>query len=119
MIKKKKRISLHAFLYSFLTLWLISVQWMTWVHPDGLKKTNQRYAAFLKPTEKSQVMAKKNKLLRDEIDLFESHPGRVEGLARESLNMIKPGETFYAIVPKPSAQDADSLPMAYKSSKHR
>lgn len=52
---------------------------------DYLKKSNT-------------VLAKENTALQKEIDALKSDPYAVEMLARDKLNLVKPGETVYQIV---------------------
>jgi len=59
---------------------------------DYLKKSNT-------------VLAKENATLQKDIDALKSDPYAVEMLARDKLNLVKPGETVYQIVREPSSPD--------------
>ena len=44
------------------------------------------------------VLAKENTAIQKEIDALKSDPYAIEILARDKLNLVKPGETVYQIV---------------------
>ena len=46
------------------------------------------------------VKKKENEILRKEILALRTNPQVLEEKARENLGLIKPGETFYRIIPK-------------------
>ena len=48
--------------------------------------------------ESNTVLAEDNFRIRKEIDALKSDPYAVEMLARDKLNLVKPGETVYQIV---------------------
>jgi cell division protein FtsB len=105
---KQKRSWPYLLMATGLTAWLLAIQWMIWIQSEGLKKTDVRYQQFIEQARHNLKRAVKNQQLMDEISALESHPGRIEGWARESLNMIKKGELFYQIVPKPKKEPAES-----------
>ena len=49
---------------------------------------------------KNEDLKDKNQNLRDDIDTLKSDPFAIEVLAREKLNMVRPGETVYQFVLK-------------------
>jgi len=51
------------------------------------------------------VLAKDNARIQKEIDALKSDPYAVEMLARDKLNMVKPGETVYQIARDSSSPD--------------
>ena len=51
------------------------------------------------------VLAEENAHIRKEIDALKSDPYAVEMLARDKLNLVKPGETVYQIVREPSSPE--------------
>ena len=57
---------------------------------DYLKKSNA-------------VLVKENAAIRKKINALKSDPYAVEMLARDKLNLVKPGETVYQIVREPSS----------------
>jgi cell division protein FtsB len=48
--------------------------------------------------KRNAVLAKDNTRIQKEIDALKSDPYAVEMLARDKLNLVKPGETVYQIV---------------------
>ena len=90
-----------------LSFWLCAIQWMIWIQSTGLKETNRRYNQFMALAINTQKRSNKNEHLTREINALNSHPGRIEGIAREKLNMIKKGELFYEIVPKEATKPKD------------
>lgn len=51
--------------------------------------------------ETNETLADENRKLREEIETLKTDPLAVERVAREKLNLVKPGETVYQIVPQP------------------
>lgn len=52
-------------------------------------------------------MERANRMYRDEIRALRTDPDAIERLARERLDMARPGETLYLLPPKPvGAEDA-------------
>ena len=68
-------------------------------HENGIL-TVHKFERELNVFEASnETLKQKNKNLRFEIETLKSDPSSVEILAREKLNMVRPGETVYQIVP--------------------
>jgi len=51
------------------------------------------------------VLAKENLHIQKEIDALKSDPYAIEMLARDKLNLVKPGETVYQIVREASSPE--------------
>ena len=49
---------------------------------------------------KNDTLQKENRFLRRDIDALKSDPFAIEILAREKLNLVRPGETVYQLVPQ-------------------
>ena len=47
----------------------------------------------------NETLKQKNRKLRFEVEALKSDPLSIEILAREKLNMVRPGETVYQFVP--------------------
>ena len=47
----------------------------------------------------NETLKQKNQKLRFEVEALKSDPLSIEILAREKLNMVRPGETVYQLVP--------------------
>ena len=70
-------------------------------HEDGVLTVNNFDHELIEFKAKNDVLRKQNRLLRSEIDALKSDPFAVEILAREKLNLVRPGETVYQLVPQP------------------
>jgi len=69
-------------------------------HEDGILTVNNFDHKLVEFKERNDMLKKKNRLLRSEIDALKSDPFAVESLAREKLNLVRPGETVYQLVPQ-------------------
>ena len=68
-------------------------------HENGIL-TVHKFERELNEFEASnEILKQKNQKLRFEIEALKSDPLSVEVLAREKLNMVRPGETVYQIIP--------------------
>ena len=79
----------------FLLLVIVAV-----FHEDGILTIYEFENKQAQFKESNEILKKKNQVLRYEIDALKSDPCAVEILAREKLNMVRPGETVYQLVPK-------------------
>lgn len=52
----------------------------------------------------NQALHEENHKIHKEIEALKSNPLAIEKIAREKLNLVKPGETIYQIVRKKSSQ---------------
>ena len=72
-------------------------------HEDGILTIYEFENKQAQFKENNEILKKKNQVLRYEIDALKSDPFAIEILAREKLNMVRPGETVYQLVlPKKS-----------------
>jgi len=69
-------------------------------HENGILIVNNFDHELVKFKARNDMLEKKNRLLRSEIDALKSDPFAVEILAREKLNLVRPGETVYQLVPQ-------------------
>ena len=69
-------------------------------HEDGILTVNNFDHELVEFRAKNKILTKKNRLLRSEIEALKSDPFAVEILAREKLNLVRPGETVYQLVPQ-------------------
>jgi cell division protein FtsB len=68
-------------------------------HENGILTVHEFESELIEFGASNQALKKKNKKLRFEIEALKSDPSSIEILAREKLNMVRPGETVYQIVP--------------------
>ncbi|WP_375057245.1 cell division protein FtsB [Zobellella sp. DQSA1] len=89
-----------------LTLILLALlgalQHHLWWGKNGLAEYNEARANVTRQLEDNEQLVARNALLYREIEDLNTGLAAVEELARNDLGMIKPGETFYRLLP---AQD--------------
>jgi cell division protein FtsB len=68
-------------------------------HEDGILTVNNFDHELVKYKAQNNIFKERNRLLRSEIDALKSDPFTIEMLAREKLNLVRPGETVYQLVP--------------------
>ncbi|MBL1376675.1 cell division protein FtsB [Zobellella iuensis] len=89
-----------------LTLILLALlgalQHHLWWGKNGLAEYNEARANVARQLEDNEQLVARNGLLYREIEDLNNGLAAVEELARNDLGMIKPGETFYRLLP---AQD--------------
>ena len=66
---------------------------------DGILTIHEFENELIQFEANNENLKKENQKLRYEIDALKSDPFAVEILAREKLNMVRPGETIYQLVP--------------------
>ena len=67
---------------------------------DGILDISKFEGELAQFKVKNEDLKDENQKLRDEIDKLKSDPYAIEVLAREKLNMVRPGETVYQFVPQ-------------------
>ena len=67
---------------------------------DGILDISKFEGELAQFKVKNEDLKDENQKLRDEIDKLKSDPFAIEVLAREKLNMARPGETVYQFVLK-------------------
>jgi cell division protein FtsB len=77
----------------FLLLVLMAV-----FHENGILNAYQLEQEQLKIIQKNEKLRSTNEKIRLEIIGLKSDPYEIEKIAREKLNLIKPGDTVYHIV---------------------
>ena len=70
-------------------------------HEDGILTIHEFEKELVEFKASNATLKKENQKLRFEIDALKTDPLAVEILAREKLNMVRPGETVYQLVPPP------------------
>ncbi|KMP10852.1 cell division protein FtsB [Candidatus Nitromaritima sp. SCGC AAA799-C22] len=86
----------------FLLLMIVAV-----FHEDGILTVYDFDQELIEFKASNEALRNENELLRVEIDALKSDPFAIELLAREKLNLVRPGETVYQLVPQGS-QDIPS-----------
>ena len=77
----------------FLLMMIVAV-----FHEDGILTIREFENELVQFKAGNETLKNENQKLRNEIDSLKSDPFAVEILAREKLNLVRPGETVYQIV---------------------
>ena len=77
----------------FLLLVLMAV-----FHENGILNAYRLEQEQLKMKNENEILRARNEKFRLEIDALKSDPYEIEKIAREKLNLIKPGDQVYYIV---------------------
>lgn len=86
-------------------------------HEEGLLTINEFDQSLQKLKEDNERLKKENSKISEEVKALKSDPAAIEKVAREKLNLVKPGEIVYQIVkksekeptPPPKSSPNDSL----------
>ena len=68
-------------------------------HEEGIVTVHEIENELFVFEASNETLKQKNQKLRFEVEALKSDPLSIEILAREKLNMVRPGETVYQIVP--------------------
>ncbi len=79
----------------FVVMLLVAV-----FHDDGILTVFELEKEIIQLKQSNESLKKENTRIRAEIEGLKSDPRAVEKIAREKLNLVKPGETVYQIVKK-------------------
>jgi cell division protein FtsB len=82
-----------------LGLILLSLQWRLW-QPEGLFSVNRLQKKVAAQTEALAADQTRNQRLATQLNWLHHSKAAVEHHARQSLGMVKPGETFYLWIEK-------------------
>jgi len=69
-------------------------------HDEGVLTVFKLQDQMAEMRENNKALSKKNLKIRKEIKALKSNPLAIEKIAREKLNLVKPGEIVYQIVRK-------------------
>ncbi len=69
---------------------------------DGFVTVHEFESELQSLVHRNQSIAEENQQLQKEIEALKTDSHEVESLAREKLNLVKPGELVYQIVPEKS-----------------
>ena len=68
-------------------------------HEEGILTVHKFENKLIDFEASNETLKRKNQKLRSEVEALKSDPLSIEILAREKLNMVRPGETVYKLVP--------------------
>jgi cell division protein FtsB len=97
-----------------LLLLLIGLQFKLWSNHGGMSEVETLRTAVKKQSDENDKLALRNQALAADVSDLKHGEQAVAARARAELGLIKPGETFYQVVPKSAASTAD--PAASSSS---
>ena len=89
-----------------LLLILIGLQFELWSSHGGMAEVTSLRAAVKKQQDENDKLTQRNQALAADVNDLKHGEQAVEARARGELGLIKPGETFYQVVPKPAASAA-------------
>jgi len=89
-----------------LLLILIGLQFELWSNHGGMAEVTSLRAAVKKQQDENDKLTQRNQALAADVTDLKHGEQAVEARARGELGLIKPGETFYQVVPKPAASAA-------------
>lgn len=89
-----------------LLLMLIGLQFELWSSHGGMSEVASLRAAVKKQQDENDKLTQRNQALAADVNDLKHGEQAVEARARGELGLIKPGETFYQVVPKPAAGTA-------------
>lgn len=82
-----------------LASFFVILQYKLWFEGDGVKEVWNLQQAVAQQTQINTELTQRNTVLAAEVTDLKSGQSAIEERARIDLNMIKPGEVFYQIVP--------------------
>jgi cell division protein FtsB len=94
-----KNLSLYQRIILLTLTFFILVVVVAIFHENGILTVHEFEKELIEFGVSNETLKLDNQKLRFEIDALKSDPSSIEILAREKLNMVRPGETVYQIVP--------------------
>lgn len=85
-------------LWIILAVLFIGLQYKLWIAKDGFRETLRLKKEIVLAADRDDKLLEKNQLLMIRIHDLKTTRGKIEDLAREELEMIKPNETYYQFV---------------------
>jgi cell division protein FtsB len=89
-----------------LLLILIGLQFELWSNHGGMAEVTSLRAAVKKQQDENDKLIQRNQALAADVNDLKHGEQAVEARARGELGLIKPGETFYQVVPKSAPSTA-------------
>lgn len=89
---------LRRAIIALLVVMLAGLQWRLWVSDGGLTHTHRLKQQATVQIAENERLRQRNAALDAEVRDLNSGVDAIEARARNSLGMIRPGETFYLVV---------------------
>ena len=97
---KKKYYSRKRFLFTLALVFFASMVLVATLHEDGLLAVHRMEDQLIKLRTDNESLKIENRQLAHEVHDFKTNSSGIEKIAREKLNMVKPGELVFRIVPQ-------------------
>ena len=94
-----KKLSLYQRIILLTLAFFVLVVVVAIFHENGILTVYEFERELIEFDVSNETLRQQNQKLRFEIDALKSDPSSIEILAREKLNMVRPDETVYQIVP--------------------
>ncbi|MCW8876423.1 MAG: septum formation initiator family protein [Kangiellaceae bacterium] len=88
------------FLAIVFAILICIIQYRIWWGEGSYREIELLKQQIAEQQKQNDLLKKENEILRKEILALRTNPQVLEEKARENLGLIKPGETFYRIIPK-------------------
>lgn len=79
---------------------LASVQYRIWLGDGSKHEIDVLKSKIVEQEKQNELLVSENSKLKKEVQALRTNPKLLEEKARENLGLIKPGETFYRVIPK-------------------
>lgn len=106
------RIRPALILIGVLVLALLIMQYRLWIGDHGESAVISMRSAVAEQQRENEGLRQRNSSLAAEVEDLKSGEAAVEERARNELGMIKPGETFYRVVPAGTMRQAEAARQA-------
>jgi cell division protein FtsB len=90
-----------------MLLLLIGLQFKLWSNHGGMSEVTSLRASVKKQSDENDKLTLRNQALAADVNDLKHGEQAVEARARGELGLIKPGETFYQVVPKSASSAPD------------
>ena len=94
-----KNLSLYQKIILLTLAFFVLAIIMAIFHEEGILTVLEFENELIEFEASNQTLKQKNQKLRSEVEALKSDPLSIEILAREKLNMVRPGETVYQLIP--------------------
>ena len=89
---------------------LIALQVKLWSDAGGMREVDALRAQVRQQASDNHRLQQRNQALAADVSDLKTGEQAVEARARAELGLIKPGETFYQVVEKPTPSSSDAAP---------
>jgi len=97
-------------LIAVLVIALVALQVRLWTGTGSRAEVASLRARVVTQRSENRRLAEQNALLEAEVRALKDDPSSLEARARSELGMIRDGETFFMVLPRPRDQEQDMAP---------